>query len=71
VLLDSDDGEGFDAHVAHAEGKRRGLGLIGIRERLNAVGGTLSIHSAPGRGTKLLIRLPLEDFNGDSRRSRG
>src|SRR5712664_1716800 len=65
-----DDGEGFDAHVAHAEGKRRGLGLIGIRERLNAVGGTLSIHSAPGRGTKLLIRLPLEDFNGDSSRSR-
>jgi signal transduction histidine kinase len=66
-----DDGEGFDVHVAHAEGKRRGLGLIGIRERLIAVGGTLSIHSAPGHGTKLLIRLPLEDFNGDSRRSRG
>jgi signal transduction histidine kinase len=44
--------------------------LIGIQERLNAVGGTLSIHSAPGRGTKLLIRLPLEDFDGDSRRSR-
>jgi signal transduction histidine kinase len=65
-----DDGEGFDVRVAQAEGKRRGLGLIGIQERLNAVGGTLSIHSAPGRGTKLLIRLPLEDFDGDSRRSR-
>jgi signal transduction histidine kinase len=65
-----DDGEGFDVRVAQAEGMRRGLGLIGIQERLNAVGGTLSIHSAPGRGTKLLIRLPLEDFDGDSRRSR-
>jgi signal transduction histidine kinase len=65
-----DDGQGFDIRAAHTEGKRRGLGLIGIQERLNAVGGTLSINSAPGRGTKLLIRLPLEDFNGDSSRSR-
>jgi signal transduction histidine kinase len=65
-----DDGEGFDIRAAHAEGKRRGLGLIGIQERLNAIGGTLSIMSAPGRGTKLLIRIPLEDFNGDSSRSR-
>ena len=65
-----DDGEGFDIRATHAEGKRRGLGLIGIQERLNAVGGTLAINSAPGRGTKLLIRIPLEDFNGDSSRSR-
>jgi signal transduction histidine kinase len=66
-----DDGTGFDVRAAQAEGKRRGLGLIGIQERLNAVGGTLSINSAPGRGTKLLIRLPLEDANGDSRHLRG
>ena len=65
-----DDGEGFDIRAVHAKGKRRGLGLIGIQERLNAVGGTLSINSAPGRGTKLLIRIPLEDFHGDSSRSR-
>jgi signal transduction histidine kinase len=65
-----DDGEGFDVRAAQAEGKRKGLGLIGIQERLNAVGGTFSINSAPGRGTKLLIRLPLEDVNGDSSRSR-
>jgi signal transduction histidine kinase len=65
-----DDGAGFDVRRAHAQGKRRGLGLIGIQERLNAVGGTLSINSAPGRGTKLLIRLPLENSNVDSRRPR-
>ena len=65
-----DDGEGFDIRAVHAEGKRKGLGLIGIQERLNAVGGTFSIDSAPGRGTKLLVRLPLEDFNGDPSRSR-
>jgi signal transduction histidine kinase len=58
-----DDGMGFDARVVREEGKRRGLGLIGIQERLNAIGGTLSIDSAPGRGTKLLIRLPLDHSN--------
>jgi signal transduction histidine kinase len=58
-----DDGMGFDARLVRAEGKRRGLGLIGIQERLNAIGGTLSIDSAPGRGTKLLIRLPLDHLN--------
>jgi signal transduction histidine kinase len=58
-----DDGMGFDARLVRAEGKRRGLGLIGIQERLNAIGGTLSIDSAPGRGTKLLIRLPLDHSN--------
>jgi signal transduction histidine kinase len=36
------------------------LGLIGIRERLNAVGGTLQIDSAPGRGTKLQVKIPVE-----------
>lgn len=58
-----DDGVGFDVRVVRGEGKRRGLGLIGIQERLNAIGGTLSIDSAPGRGTKLLIRLPVEHLN--------
>ena len=38
----------------------RGLGLIGIRERLGAIGGTLEITSTPGRGTELLITVPLE-----------
>ncbi|HEY4816319.1 MAG TPA: ATP-binding protein [Candidatus Acidoferrum sp.] len=65
-----DDGVGFDLSVVHAAGKRKGLGLIGIQERLNAIGGTLSINSAPGRGTTLMIRLPLEDSNSDSGPSR-
>jgi signal transduction histidine kinase len=65
-----DDGVGFDVRVVHVEGKRKGLGLIGIQERLNAIGGTLSINSAPGHGTKLLIQLPLEDSNDNSRRPR-
>jgi signal transduction histidine kinase len=67
-----DDGVGFNVPAVIAgAGQRdlfgagprrgqRGLGLVGIRERLNALGGTLRITSAPGRGTELLITVPLE-----------
>jgi signal transduction histidine kinase len=65
-----DDGVGFDAREVQSDGKRRGLGLIGMQERLNAIGGTLSIKSAPGRGTKLLIQLATENSNANSHRAR-
>jgi len=63
-----DDGVGFDLSAVQANRKRGGLGLVGIQERLNAVGGILSIDSAPGCGTKLLIRVPMEVPNGNSHR---
>jgi signal transduction histidine kinase len=55
-----DDGVGFDVPSVLSGTVRGGLGLIGIRERLNAVGGTLQIDSAVGRGTELLIKIPVE-----------
>jgi signal transduction histidine kinase len=61
-----DDGVGFDVQAVRADRKRRGLGLLGMQERLNAIGGTLSIDSAAGLGTKLLIQLPTEISNGNS-----
>src|SRR5579863_7379937 len=54
-----DDGTGFDVRAVQSDPKRSGLGLIGMQERLNAIGGRLSIDSAPGRGTKLLIQVPM------------
>jgi signal transduction histidine kinase len=54
-----DDGGGFDVRALQTDRGRTGLGLIGMQERLNAIGGTLLIDSAPGRGTKLLIRVPM------------
>jgi len=54
-----DDGAGFDVRAVLSDPGRRGLGLIGMQERLNAIGGTLLIDSAPGRGTRLLIRVPM------------
>jgi signal transduction histidine kinase len=52
----SDNGKGFslDAHVV------AGLGILGMRERVAALGGELSIESAPGEGTRVWVRLPLE-----------
>lgn len=55
-----DDGTGFD-QSAIASGKvRRGLGLMGIEERLQVLGGSCEIHSAPGEGTRLNVKIPLE-----------
>jgi signal transduction histidine kinase len=54
-----DDGVGFDP-VAVAKGSRNALGLLGMRERLNVLGGTLQIESAPQQGTELKILVPVE-----------
>jgi signal transduction histidine kinase len=49
-----DDGVGIKQ-----QGRKSGLGLRGIEERVRDLGGTLDIHSAPGAGTSLTIRIPL------------
>ena len=54
ALTIADDGQGFD--VPSAWGK--GLGLISMTERLEAIGGTLEIRSQPGAGTRLQLRVP-------------
>lgn len=53
-----DDGVGFD--VSSMEQGRQGLGLMSMRERLNAVGGNVDISSTPGEGTTVGISVPLE-----------
>jgi len=65
-----DDGVGFDMRAVSSRGKPRGLGLIGMQERLNGIAGTLSIDSARGRGTRLLIQLPTEVAHAHSHRAR-
>jgi two-component system, NarL family, sensor histidine kinase UhpB len=55
-----DNGVGFDVRAVATRRGARGLGLIGIQERLNAVSGTLTIVSAPGSGTELIITTPVE-----------
>jgi signal transduction histidine kinase len=60
--LIADNGVGFNPTKAATSGLP-GLGLLGIRERLNALGGKLRIQSAEGRGTKLEITAPLEQVD--------
>lgn len=62
-----DDGIGIRRPRAGAGRETKGLGLLGVRERLNALGGNLQINSARGRGTELLIRIPMEKADADSR----
>jgi signal transduction histidine kinase len=64
-----DDGIGFRPAAGFSETGKKGLGLIGIQERLSAIGGTLQITSEPGRGTELLIVVPKENSNGNSNRT--
>lgn len=49
-----DDGRGFDPTATTG-----GLGLLGIRERVDNLGGFFRVESAPGAGTSLLVELPL------------
>lgn len=54
-----DDGRGFDVRQS------KGLGLLGIEERVTHLGGTCAIHSAPGSGTILSIELPIHSTEGE------
>jgi signal transduction histidine kinase len=56
----SDDGVGFATDATGRSKTGNGLGLVGIRERVNALGGTLRIDSAPGRGTEIHVAIPTE-----------
>ncbi len=57
----ADGGPGIDPSVGEAaKGTRPGLGLRGMRERVEMLGGTLEIESAVGEGTTVRARLPLE-----------
>ncbi len=53
-----DNGVGFDVSSARTRSGQRGLGLIGMEERVRALEGDLQITSAPGRGTTIRISLP-------------
>jgi signal transduction histidine kinase len=61
LLSIQDDGQGFDVM------QTKGLGLLGIEERIARLGGKCEIHSEPGGGTVLAVELPLTTTS-DSKR---
>ena len=53
-----DDGKSFQVErTLHANGGKR-LGLLGMRERLEMVGGKFGVESAPGQGTTITAQIP-------------
>jgi len=58
-LVIEDDGVGFACSDSKNDASSSRLGLLGMRERLALVGGSLEIESIPGKGTTLLINVPL------------
>ncbi len=56
----ADDGSGFDAQ------NTRGLGLLGMEERVRQLGGQFEIRSVRGKGTELLVKLPIVGSNSTS-----
>ena len=62
VLRLTDDGPGFDAAQGFEAIERAGhLGLAGMRERIAALGGVVELFTAPGQGTRLVIRVPVDE----------
>lgn len=57
-----DDGIGFDMHelMRLPADSGRGLGLLGMQERLSLVDGRMKIYSKPGEGTRICLQIPIE-----------
>lgn len=62
----NDDGVGFDAGAfLHAPDRRR-LGIAGMQERVELLGGTLDITSASGTGTRIVMAVPVSVTRGEA-----
>jgi signal transduction histidine kinase len=71
VTLDiADDGVGFDPSVPSTS-PGRGFGLRAIRQRVEALGGTTTVESAPLEGTMLAVALPVDGQHAPARRADG
>jgi two-component system CheB/CheR fusion protein len=59
IVTVRDSGKGFDPALL-TRPAQKGLGLLGVRERMGFVGGSAAIRSAPGRGTEVALTVPLQ-----------
>jgi len=65
-LVIADDGKGFDPGRVPAPTREGRLGLYGMHERAELLGGTLTIKTAPGQGTRVEVEIPVVQSVGDS-----
>jgi signal transduction histidine kinase len=61
VLVIEDDGRGFDVPRKNTGSHEQRLGLAGMRERAALVSGTTDIESAPGKGTTVIVQIPMRE----------
>ncbi len=60
ILTVEDNGQGFDPEDGYRKAlNNKCLGLLGMKERVRTICGTLRLHSAPGHGTKITVRFPV------------
>lgn len=59
VAIIEDNGQGFDAELVLERPAQWGLGLLGMRERVELVDGTMTIESAEGSGTTVFVHIPI------------
>ncbi len=61
VLIIEDDGQGFDPDTMMGNGH---LGLPGMQERAETIGGQMTVESSPGDGTTVFVEVPLWELQG-------
>lgn len=68
IMVVQDNGQGFDKQkiLTRPDGRRRGIGLTSMRERVAWAGGTIDIRSAVGKGTMVRVALPGEARQDDT-----
>ncbi len=61
IFMIKDDGCGFSINEdgMPADGHRKSIGLLSMKERVTSLGGSMNVHSTPGKGTTLRIKIPI------------
>jgi len=67
VLEVNDDGKGFDVNkITRVDKGGRGAGLFTMKERARLIGGACNIKSQPGKGARIVVKIPVKGFTADA-----
>jgi PAS domain S-box-containing protein len=61
----TDNGKSFEVQRVSSTKRNKGLGLLGMRERVEMVGGRFAVESAPGKGTTIRAEIPFANGTGE------
>ncbi len=61
IMTVKDNGRGFDPQKQNRQRYRPGLGLLTMRERAEDLGGEFSVDSGPGKGCRVIVKVPLKE----------